>query len=172
MNYSHAELCHKAALYLLTTGNFPIVCQEMHSALQEIPDVYAKNRHFSVVIECKTSKADFERDKKKRFRRYPKEGLGRYRYYFCEVGLITEKDLPKKWGLIYIYPDGKMRMMKGKVFGNKKYDSEYRFSENWEAECEAMYSLLRKTVSWGFGKDGIWEYKNNSAEDSMGDSEF
>ena len=164
MGYTHDQLCDKAVQYLSTTGGFPIVCKEMHSTLTEIPDVYAVNRHFSVVIECKTTHSDFERDAKKRFRKYPKEGLGRYRYYFCEPDVIKPEELPKKWGLIYLYPDQSMRMIVGKVFGHHRYDDKYRFQEDYRNECEALYSLVRKAVSWDFGKNGIWKYRSEDVQ--------
>jgi len=130
----------------------------MHSNLKEIPDVYAINNNYSVVLECKTSHADFERDRQKRFRRFPKEGLGRFRYYFCEEGVIMPNELPPKWGLIYVYGDGVIKLVHGKAFGHKKNDDKFRFQEDFHRENIALYALLRKAVSWGFGKDGVWTY--------------
>lgn len=161
---THDELNDMAVRYLQTTGGFLIICKELHSHLDEIPDVYALNNKFSVVIECKTSHADFERDKKKRFRKYPKEGLGRYRYYFCEEGVLSPDEIPPRWGLIYVYKNGDMRLVKGKVFSNKRHDVKYCFTEDYSRECKALYSLLRKAVSWGFGKDGVWTYNGEEEE--------
>jgi hypothetical protein len=161
---THDELNTLAVRYLQTTGGFSIICKECHSNVQEIPDVYAVNNRYSVVIECKTSHADFERDKKKRFRKYPKEGLGRFRYYFCEEGVILPEELPAKWGLVYVYPNGFIRLIKGKILGNNKDDGKYRFQEDYNRECAVMYSLLRKAVSWGFGKDGVWTYNGEEDE--------
>jgi hypothetical protein len=161
---THDELNDLAVRYLRTTGGFSVICKECHSNVQEIPDVYAINNRYSVVIECKTSHSDFERDGKKRFRRYPKEGLGRFRYYFCEEGVIAPSELPNKWGLIYVYPDGGIRLVKGKAFGHKTNDNKYRFQEDYHKECVVLYSLLRKATSWRFGENGIWKYNGEEDE--------
>lgn len=68
----------------------------------EIPDAigWAYGGLFSVLVECKTSRADFKADRGKYFRDNPKSGMGRYRYYFTPSGLICVDELPPLWGLL------------------------------------------------------------------------
>lgn len=32
-----------------------------------------------------------------------------YRYYISEPGVITEDDLPERWGLLYVLPSGRIK---------------------------------------------------------------
>lgn len=54
----------------------------------------------SVVIECKTSRADFLADRAKPHRQSVATGLGNWRYYLAPAGIITTEDLPSGWGLL------------------------------------------------------------------------
>lgn len=162
--WTHDGLTKKIAHYFLTTGDCKIVCAELHSELKEIPDVYCVYRHFSVVCEIKVSRKDFFKDAKKSFRKHPKDGLGTYRYYACPADMIKIEELPPKWGLIYAYEDGKVKMIKGKAFKHKKYDNEHIFQVNYKNENKAMYSLLRRAASWGMGETGYWEYNKEETD--------
>jgi hypothetical protein len=54
----------------------------------------------SVLIECKTSRADFIADSSKPFRVQPETGMGRYRYFLAPKGLLKPDELPQGWGLL------------------------------------------------------------------------
>lgn len=56
----------------------------------------------SILVEVKTSRADFFADRQKRFREIPERGLGHYRYYMAPAGMVAVDELPEKWGLIEI----------------------------------------------------------------------
>lgn len=56
----------------------------------------------SILVEVKTSRADFFADRQKKFRELPERGLGLYRYYMAPVGMVAVDELPEKWGLIEI----------------------------------------------------------------------
>ena len=76
-------------------------------------------------MEAKTSLNDFRADLKKPFRVYPQKGMGLYRYYICEPGVITEDDLPERWGLLYVLPGGRVRTIRhGKYFREVNYAAE------------------------------------------------
>lgn len=76
-------------------------------------------------MEAKTSLNDFRADLKKPFRVYPQNGMGLYRYYICEPGVITEDDLPERWGLLYVLPGGRVRTIRhGRYFREVSYAAE------------------------------------------------
>jgi hypothetical protein len=83
-----------------------VVLYEFAAAKQENPDVIgwatiAGSPAGSIVIECKLTRADFLRDAKKPVRTAPQKGMGQRRYYLCPPEIITVKDLPPKWGLLW-----------------------------------------------------------------------
>lgn len=60
-----------------------------------------------IVIECKTSIADFNNDQRKPHRMYPQLGLGRERWYLTPAYLLThltqnERFWPSGWGLLEV----------------------------------------------------------------------
>lgn len=79
----------------------------------ENPDVIAFSWRYSTLIECKTSRADFHRDKRKWPRRSEEYSLGNYRIYCCPKGLLTKDDIPEKWVLLEVYPSGYARLNVG-----------------------------------------------------------
>ena len=96
---AHFDLCVRGATWLRQKG-FGVVAMELSTyASQERADVIGFRSTASVVIEAKTSRADFFADAKKPHRTGP--GLGNYRFFLCPTGLITPDELPKGWGLLY-----------------------------------------------------------------------
>jgi len=63
----HYELVERAAKWLAV--RCPVVITEMTTAAGETPDAIGFSPHRSILIECKTSMADFRRDAKKPSRR-------------------------------------------------------------------------------------------------------
>lgn len=167
--YTHAEVQDAVASYFMTAGRMRIVCKEMRSKLKEVPDIYGIDRLGTYMVEVKVTRKDFLADAKKTFRLRPKEGVGKWRYYACPAGVILESDLPPKWGLIYLHPDGKIEIVRGKRFNTRLDDNKYWFQPNYMLEYWAMYALLRKAVSWGIGSDGVWKYNK---EDFMDKDEY
>lgn len=99
---THDDLV-KAAEKWLHTRNIRLTLKELHAYTMhgEQPDVMGWQHEKSVLIECKTSRADFLKDKKKRFRINQEWGMGNYRIYFCPTGIIKPEDIPDGWGLVY-----------------------------------------------------------------------
>ena len=104
---THDELVIAGEKWLKRSIGVRFTLSELVTAAGEIPDIIGWKSGFSILIECKTSRADFLTDKKKFFRRYPYEGMGTYRLYLCPTGLIHSDELPKGWGLLYYDPDKK-----------------------------------------------------------------
>ena len=64
--------------------------KERISSVSENPDAMGfGGRHFSILIECKASRADFIMDRKKWFRKRPEDGMGHKRYFMAPVGMLT-----------------------------------------------------------------------------------
>lgn len=92
----------------------------------------------TVLLEAKTSRADFLADKNKPHRINPETGIGKWRYFICPVDLIKPEELPEKWGLIYVKPSGHCKYIKGAMavpkesdWNGKKYRSWLKLSESF-----------------------------------------
>ena len=72
---THADLVTKGIKWLRSQGgkqwSAPLAFGEIVAVGNEIPDVIGFSSNGSTLIECKTSKSDFKRDKKKMFRSVP-----------------------------------------------------------------------------------------------------
>lgn len=82
----------------------------------EIPDAFgvraAGFNDGSVVVEVKTSRADFLADRSKPHRQ-PGKGIGNWRYFLCPEGLIQPDDLPAGWGLLWVNARGHIKNVAG-----------------------------------------------------------
>ena len=106
---THAQLVIAGARFLRarTTDDkyrCQLLCTELaaSNAGCEIPDVLGWSQQDSVLIECKTSRADFMRDYRKRCRGSAVTGAGTYRFYLTPPGLVDPPivALPPGWGLL------------------------------------------------------------------------
>lgn len=172
-NYDHNELCSLAVKFLTTAGSFKVVAKEMKclaTEVKEIPDVLAFNSKYTVLIECKTSRSDYIADFEKPVRKRPSLGMGSYRYYFCEAGVIREQDLPVRWGLIWVHKDGRIQVVRGPMPGKilAKDKVKFEFKPNIRAERQFMYYMLMRAASHGHGIDGSWNYANDWQFNSEG----
>lgn len=115
----------------------PAVFTEIVTSNNEIPDVIGFASGYSSLVEVKTSRKDFLRDKKKSFRANPEQGMGNYRFYACPSDLIKVDELPENWGLIYVTPNGKCEMIKFPEWQQSNVHAEHRF----------MYSVIRRLIN-------------------------
>lgn len=144
---THSELCAVAEKWIKAQGCSvtakEIVCC---STTGEVPDAIGFKGGFSILVECKTSRADFFADKKKYFRfEQPELGMGNYRLYMCEEGVIKLEDLPHKWGLLWVMGNGKVKKIlapKGNIwsgtFANMWHEKSY------QNEHSLLFSLVRR----------------------------
>lgn len=130
---THSELVKAAQKWLLKTQSCSFALAELVTYLPEIPDAIGFSHQRSILVECKASRADFLADKKKYFRRIPQEGLGDFRYFMVEDGLIKPEEVPQKWGLIYV-KNGRC---------NVKVKAEY-LGGNLKSERMLLTSALRR----------------------------
>ena len=145
---THALLIAIGIDFVKKRFRYPLVFSEIMSAVYtgEIPDIIAFGAfNKSIVLECKISRSDFLRDRKKPFRVEPSLGVGKYRFYIVPKGLIRENDLPNNWGLIEVDSNGYTEVTihpyckstTGNIWSNG-------FQQNLEAERAILYSILRK----------------------------
>ena len=136
---THKELIEKGAKFLKNSKSWRFRCQyvvkDFVSMCYETPDVFGIRGSRNILIEVKTSKTDFKKDQKKRFRREPSEGIGYTRYYLCPENLITIEELPDKWGLLYCNTKNKIEVIK---------ESEVFNERNIYGEMNIMYSIIRR----------------------------
>ncbi len=100
----HDELVARAVRWLRGTQRCCLVLAEKVSLTGETPDAIgyrAGGRSF--LVECKTSRADYQADQRKVWRRAG-TSMGEYRYYMTPRGLLDPAELPETWGLLEVLP--------------------------------------------------------------------
>ena len=131
-NFSHKDLVEIARRWLCAQ-RCGIVITELAS-VGETPDAFGWYGYQSTLVECKASREDFRRDKKKAYRMAGHRSLGQSRYYMAPKGLLCVDELPEGWGLIVVSEKGRTRI----VQKSKRFDT-------WrEGELLMMMSLVRR----------------------------
>ena len=114
--YTHNALVDLARRFLIGQ-KCNIVITEMASGAGQEPDAIGWPWDgWSILIECKASRADFLSDKKKGTR-MGGVSMGAYRYYLAPRGLIDISELPNGWGLLEPYGKGAGKRMESRCFG-------------------------------------------------------
>lgn len=134
---THKELVEIGAEYMRKGGKLwtcPIVFTELVTSAFETPDVIGFYSGGSTLIEVKCSRSDFKKDKQKIFRKRPELGMGSYRFYLCEAGLIAPNEIPDRWGLLNVLTSEKVELV-------VKPSPQERNIRN---EQMLMYSALRR----------------------------
>ena len=138
----HYRLCCEAAKWLKRRKNaerwrspWKYIAVELVCYAAENTDVWATNGECSIVIEVKTSRADFLKDGKKwhRAETMKEYQSGNFRYYLAPAGMIRADELPEDWGLLEW--DGKEI--------SRVVASQYRPVNN-HADLIIMSSILRR----------------------------
>ncbi len=129
---SHEALVEQARRWLLRHG-CSLVVTEMATSAREEADAIGWCHGEAILIECKTSRSDFQADRRKVFRQIPEEGLGAKRFYLAPRGLIAPEELPDRWGLLE-YHKGRLFMVR---------DSHW-FEHNGRGEALLLISCLRR----------------------------
>lgn len=100
--------CRLRASYLVGgqpyryTAHCAVVFTELATSAMETPDAigFCNRGLTSVLIECKTSRADFLKDGKKQHRRHC--GMGNYRFILAPSGLLEPTEMLTGWGLLSV----------------------------------------------------------------------
>lgn len=150
------ELCELACRFLRNNGFKVVFGDRFHAwtPCGEHPDALGFRNGASCLIEVKCSRSDFLADRKKVFRAEPEKGMGDWRFYLCEPGVITVDDLPAGWGLLYVI-NGRVRKIHGWP-GNHQWVVTVAkpFRANKQAECDYLFSALRRLEIRGVTENG------------------
>lgn len=146
---THDELVLKAEKWLKIQG-CGVVFRDKFKAIthnREFPDAIGWREGLSILVECKTSRADFLADKGKLFRKTSEDGMGDWRFFLCPPDIITVSDLPEGWGLLYAHQKQIKKIHN--VPGNCNWWRDKPFEGNKRCETQMMYSALRRMVIRG-----------------------
>lgn len=99
---SHSSLVQAAARWLENTRKCSLVLTEFTSAGFETPDAIGWRiaEGWSILVECKTSRSDFRRDREKISRQHRSMSIGQERWYLTPPGLLRAEEVPDGWGLL------------------------------------------------------------------------
>ena len=111
-----------------------VALYEFATEADENPDVIGWGASGSILLECKLTRTDFLRDAKKTVRKNPRAGMGHRRYYLCPAQVIQVKDLPPKWGLLWV--SGREVRIKREARGHPE--------RNLLAEVRFLSAMLRR----------------------------
>lgn len=153
---NHDDLVIRAEKWL-KQQNCGVIFRDQFRAMThngEQPDAIGWRDGLSVLIECKASRADFLKDKNKKFRKDLGLGMGDWRFYMCPTGVILPEDLPTGWGLLYA-TEKQIKRVHG-CPTNAQWWSKKPFEGNKMCENQMMYSALRRMVKRGHF-DSIYE---------------
>lgn len=145
----HDELVEIGYKWLLNKCGFAFKELRAYTYPGERPDIIGFNSVGSFVLEAKTSLADMQRDRGKFFRKYPFEGMGDWRFFIAEKGLLTTYKLPKGWGLIEVNKNKKARTVYNPFGIGNIYSKWNRNPKNQKAELLMLYSALRRLHNKG-----------------------
>lgn len=146
MAMTHDELCQIACRFLQNNG-FKVAFHDRFRAWTpygEQADAIGFRNGASCLIEAKCSRSDLLADRKKPFRVEPEKGMGDWRFMISEPGIVNIEDLQHGWGLLHVVK-GRVKKVHGWP-GNWEWvnrDSK-PFQANKQAECDYMFSALRR----------------------------
>jgi hypothetical protein len=133
---THAQLVARAVAWL-RSYRCGVVLSEQACASGEMPDAIGwKKASHSVLVECKTSRADFVADRGKPFRQKPETGVGCERFYLAPAGMIGVDELPAGWGLL----DCRER----KIEVTKRSAKNFRTPAGFNYEMNLLLASLRR----------------------------
>ncbi len=143
--------CHFAIIEPSVYGENPDVFGVRHGTISErkIGDtvhVYGYDVG-TVVLEAKTSRPDFLRDRAKSHKAADEMGLGRWRYYICPENLIKVEDLPPKYGLIWVTKGGQVKVIAGALAVKKRTMKDYAGRER---KIRSMLDVQESFAAWSF----------------------
>lgn len=142
----HRDLVQVASKWLRGRG-CKIVLNEFRCTTTEEPDAigWRGTSGPSFLVEVKTSRADFLRDRKKPFRVNPQLGVGEFRYFLAPAGLIPVSELPEGWGLVEV-DGGRATLVRGR--DPKRYclndAAEWGHTCNHQAERQMLLSAMSR----------------------------
>lgn len=178
MELTHQNLCALAVEWLQRPssrkgpGCLVAVSETQNAISSEIPDAigwrpYSYGGCGATVVEVKVSRADFLADAAKPHRKAPETGMGAYRYYMAPVGVLTEDDLPSRWGLLEVTERGHIKVRSGHVFASNcrpdELDLLWRHEQfNVQAEVSLLALALARVGNPQKYQDMLRESNNRA----------
>lgn len=149
----HSQLVVRAERWLERNGCSIVIRDPFRAATHngEQPDAIGWRDGVSVLIECKTSRADFLADKNKRFKETPCMGMGDWRFYMSPPDVIHPSDLPAGWGLLWVH-NNKIENKHGAPT-KTQWHSEKPFVGCKISEQAMLVSALRRLKMKGYFSD-------------------
>ena len=148
--FTHSELVELAARYLKSKGYEIILTEPGYRS--ELPDAIGFKSGYSCLIECKASRSDFLRDKKKPHRNGTVKGIGSERIYLTNPDVANVHDLPPKWKLMWAVNENELLLINPfPILGYTNDLSDYRFSSderNIELENDLLYSWCWRSLHY------------------------
>lgn len=149
-NSLHYQLCVEGAKWLKKRPyqGYKIIAVELVCIAAENPDVWGTNGYDSTLIEVKTSRADFLRDRKKFFRQKQGEkyACGNLRYFLTPAGMVKPDEIPTSWGLLE-WDNGQINVVK---------EAQNIPCQN-HSELAILCSIMRREKV----RTGIFNYRKN-----------
>lgn len=143
---THDELCQIAWRFLQNNG-FKVAFHDRFRAWTpygEQADAIGFRNGASCLIEAKCSRSDLLADRKKPFRIEPDKGMGDWRFMISEPGIVNVEDLPSGWGLLHV-TKGRVKKVHGWPGNGLWVNRDSKpFQANKQAECDYMFSALRR----------------------------
>ena len=143
---THDELCQIAWRFLQNNG-FKVAFHDRFRAWTpygEQADAIGFRNGASCLIEDKCSRSDLLADRKKPFRIEPEKGMGDWRFMISEPGIVNVEDLPSGWGLLHVIK-GRVKKVHGWTGNGLWVNRDSKpFQANKQAECDYMFSALRR----------------------------
>jgi len=140
----HSELIEIGYKWLMTKCSFALKELSTNGYYGEIPDLIGFNNQGSFLLEAKTSRNDFLSDSKKKFRQIPEFGMGDWRFYIAQKGLIKINELPDMWGLIEVNEKGKAKCIYNPFGKGNIYSRWKRNKKCQQSETIMLISALRR----------------------------
>ena len=155
---THKQLCDLAARFveqhLYHCKAYPWRILIEPGFRSELPDVFAFTRYNSVLFECKASRPDFLRDKKKPFRADPKLGVGETRYYLVNEGVAKETEMPDGWHLFEAVDENTVRVPK--AFTKFGISGQFDMGTEHNTKFQIRNASAEADLMWS------WEYRRDN----------
>jgi len=151
---THDDLIQRAERWLRNSLNCRVVMTELVAYTQsgETPDAIGFRTMETILVEAKTSKSDFYRDRKKPSRNWERPpaliekditypALGDWRFYLTPPGLLDGCELPEGWGWYEVYGRSVRHA------GGPKYRNMTRVrpcKSHWHSERAMLISALAR----------------------------
>lgn len=159
---THDDIADFAAERLRTMG-YKFTCSNLTSRKhREQPDALGINtKGRSILVEVKTSRADFFADQKKPFREKPSKGIGDIRVYLTTKGLVKPEEVPYGWMLWEVHGKTKptLKVIKGKVKNIVKTNGKNKTEWSYVNCDEKEYLYMKRSSRKNYQKEVSWLMK-------------